>query len=710
MIFHFISGNLFNFINTSDSRICFLSGGLLLILGNYIVEPYFTKPSDSLINSSAVIVALMTINSKSLFIGYNVILIFSIAVLIVTLFSIALKDSSGKLKHVFFTIAVFFGSAKVLFSVIYIFGIFSYYCIPGEYLAFAILLTFWIILIFTNAIESLFAFFGKLFKHITTKTNDILGYAVGCDNPFLYTIESVNTKTRLKYGDLVTINKSAGVFYVGIVINIKYMLEKIQAEIYLLSKDAVPFELNFNKRIKNIFDPEKSVKNLDFSLISEEEKDFIEKSDLLINSSTFIGFVSTGSNVRKINFIINADKKKYYEGQIVKTRIQESDVLYQIIDGTTYKESLSPYDNNGFTVGTAMKIGVYNNSEKSIDVVKWVPSMFTPVFSINFIITDEKLQNIASENIGRLPESDLGIPIKDIQSLVTHNTAILGILGIGKSCLAFELIKKITEENIKIICIDITNQYKAPNNGLAKYIDESRIQKELLDADLALLKSTEDTEPPATSGRNDPSLWGNESTYKNILKNEIDAFLEGDQKVLILNPDWHAVKKSQGNFNIEASVALSAAEKTRLISESAFIRMRKKGESEIAKLLIVYEEAHSLIPEMNSVASTGDKNATNGTAKVILQGRKYGLGCMVLTQRTANISKSILNQCNTIFALRVFDDTGKTFLENYIGKDYSNTLPQLEERHAIAIGKGLKLKQPIIIQLNDREYIFKEDA
>jgi uncharacterized protein len=81
---------------------------------------------------------------------------------------------------------------------------------------------------------------------------------------------------------------------------------------------------------------------------------------------------------------------------------------------------------------------------------------------------------------------------------------------------------------------------------------------------------------------------------------------------------------------------------------------------------------------------------------------------MVVTQRTANVSKSILNQCNTIFALRVFDDTGKGFLENYIGADYANTLATLEERHAIAIGKGLKLKQPVIIQLNDRKFVIAE--
>jgi DNA helicase HerA-like ATPase len=150
---------------------------------------------------------------------------------------------------------------------------------------------------------------------------------------------------------------------------------------------------------------------------------------------------------------------------------------------------------------------------------------------------------------------------------------------------------------------------------------------------------------------------------------------------------------------------MTQAEKTRVIAEELFrILMRSPIEDvKKAKVLLVFEEAHSLIPEWNSVAAEGDKNATNGTAKVILQGRKYGLGSLVITQRTANVSKSILNQCNTIFALRVFDDTGKGFLENYIGKDYADTLATLDERHAIAIGKGLRLKQPVIIRLNERE-------
>lgn len=117
-----------------------------------------------------------------------------------------------------------------------------------------------------------------------------------------------------------------------------------------------------------------------------------------------------------------------------------------------------------------------------------------------------------------------------------------------------------------------------------------------------------------------------------------------------------------------------------------------------------------MTPEFNSVVVKDDNSHANGTAKVILQGRKYGLGCIIVTQRTANVTKSILNQCNTIFTLRVFDDTGKSFLENYIGRDYSDTLPTLEERHAIAIGKGIGLKQPVILQLNDMKYLQTNDG
>lgn len=110
-----------------------------------------------------------------------------------------------------------------------------------------------------------------------------------------------------------------------------------------------------------------------------------------------------------------------------------------------------------------------------------------------------------------------------------------------------------------------------------------------------------------------------------------------------------------------------------------------------------------MVPEWSSAVAEGDKAASNGSSRAILQGRKYGLGCLLITQRTANVTKTILNQCNTVFAMRTFDETGKEFLANYIGKDYASSLSSLAERHAVMFGKASSCENPILIRLNDRE-------
>jgi DNA helicase HerA-like ATPase len=148
---------------------------------------------------------------------------------------------------------------------------------------------------------------------------------------------------------------------------------------------------------------------------------------------------------------------------------------------------------------------------------------------------------------------------------------------------------------------------------------------------------------------------------------------------------------------------------THIVSEAALELAQKLGMADDgkAKICLVYEEAHSLVPEWNSTASEGDKTATNGTARAILQGRKYGMGCLLITQRTANVTKTILNQCNTIFAMRSFDETGQKFLADYIGKDYAEKLSLLQERHAVFFGKASSCENPVLIRLNDRKDFLK---
>ena len=118
--------------------------------------------------------------------------------------------------------------------------------------------------------------------------------------------------------------------------------------------------------------------------------------------------------------------------------------------------------------------GIYDYSNNTLVSAKWTPSSNEGVYLCTSKPT-VNYQEIASSSIGRLPESDMKTPLEDINSLVTYNTAIFGIQGIGKSCLTFVL-KKLAENDTKIICIDIANQYTSAN-ALCKYIDYKRLYR-----------------------------------------------------------------------------------------------------------------------------------------------------------------------------------------------------------------------------------------
>lgn len=118
-------------------------------------------------------------------------------------------------------------------------------------------------------------------------------------------------------------------------------------------------------------------------------------------------------------------------------------------------------------------------------------------------------------------------------------------------------------------------------------------------------------------------------------------------------------------------------------------------------MCLVLEEAHSLVPEWNATTRDDEREAVNGTIRALLQGRKYGYGCLLVTQRTANVTKSILNQCNTILGMRVYDTTGMGFLENYVGEAHAKVLASLKNRQAVFFGRASTCEAPIVIQLND---------
>src|SRR5690606_4212765 len=102
----------------------------------------------------------------------------------------------------------------------------------------------------------------------------------------------------------------------------------------------------------------------------------------------------------------------------------------------------------------ARKIGTWDDEGRRFCAVPWMPRMNAPVF-----LLEELAGGHEDDCIGHFPATPYGVRL-DPSECVTHNTAILGILGVGKSYLAIELVERMIAQGIKVLCLDLTNQYE----------------------------------------------------------------------------------------------------------------------------------------------------------------------------------------------------------------------------------------------------------
>lgn len=425
---------------------------------------------------------------------------------------------------------------------------------------------------------------------------------------------------------------------------------------------------------------------------------FRDDSYLLKNLDSFIGIVAPDTATERLYFEV-VQERDIEQGRLVETFVGEKRVLYQVLDGLTKEEVVQQKNTHGFARGEASQIGEWDQEKRKFKPCNWIPQLNAPVFLKTI---EEREDN--SNAVGYFPATSYHVEIKSLDELVTHNTAILGILGAGKSMLSIELVERMIAHGIKVVCIDLTNQYATE---LSDFYDTDSEQK-----CLAAIQEAGKKDQDAFA--DNPEDGGSLKHLREAIFSDLTEFLKQDDNrtLKIYNPseisatkqenepksykvgtDWH---RGAGLWQV------TPVEITRIITETC-LSLSQDTMTDKARVCLVFEEAHSLVPEWSSATAEGDKTATNGTARAILQGRKYGLGCLLITQRTANVTKTILNQCNTIFAMRTFDDTGKDFLSNYIGNKYASKLPTLQERQAVVFGRGSSCENPVMIRLNDRE-------
>jgi DNA helicase HerA-like ATPase len=118
------------------------------------------------------------------------------------------------------------------------------------------------------------------------------------------------------------------------------------------------------------------------------------------------------------------------------------------------------------------------------------------------------------------------------------------------------------------------------------------------------------------------------------------------------------------------------------------------------RILIVLEEAHTIIPETFGSGFDADTQFVVGRiSQIALQGRKYGVGLLLVSQRTALVSKSILSQCNTHVTFSLVDKTSIDYLANVYSSQHVQAIPNLRFLEAVAYGKAIRSERPLLIKL-----------
>ncbi len=641
----------------------FTSGLLLLILLSLIDQPFFSKDCNIFVNAVTASLSLLLVPRDDRGIMYWCFL-FIVLYLIVSSY-ILMWFRNRELYKENRTIQFIsrinrqLGSPDTLFSAFFLWGAVRQYGISST--EFNALLWFWIIFMILN-IPSMASTIESIFqKENVDNVEYVLGKIFGVQAKSIFLIKLIeNRKTIVDRFDFVEFLYSVdNKIHKGLVLDI-YQLDQ-ERWIRVLTTPEID-SLCENTLSDHIAD-------LIYKSVDPPENDYLKR---------FIGVVGEQSVIEKIRFNYNSIVN-IRNGELIELTIGNHKVLYQIVQGITKAEQLEAKNQSGYVVGEAIQLGEWNNESGRFEHFGWVPTINTPIYVAGDISAPQILA--CEYQIGNIPNTNYPVIINK-EIAVTHHTAILGVTGTGKSVFARNLINQIADDQTRVIIVDLTGEYRQKDLSLKPIIAEENAKAiskeiEILATEMAKF----------ANARNHDVIEKCEKSIKINFFNAIKTFLEGEEEKAVF--ELTDITNNAGVLDY-----------TRWFFWVLF-NVAKSCKNYGKRVCVVLEEAHTVIPEISTMGTSenASKATVNSISQIALQGRKYEIGFIVIAQRTANVSKTVLTQCNSIVAFQELDKTSSEFLANYMGRDYVDILPTLKPRMAIAMGKAFRSTAPMLFEV-----------
>ena len=641
---------------------------LLIVLGSAALEHFFTKPADSMVNSLVAGITLIGVYGVS---QPNIWwLVFTYCATVFVISALCVSTSGNRFGNAaaiavnsrLYRPAVVLGKARLVYSIVFLFGIYSFYSVQAKHTL--ALIVFWGVFMAIWPLK-----IQQLLSAISFSRSDSplpIGSLLRIDSPGVLRFAITQEVNWDDGGPLLYQRLDKSQQWV-LPLYSHFSNEKRVGTAILLgeSESNLP-----GLTVGNIYAPE--------SAIDDEEALKLLGED---SSARLIGFVTEDSLIGRIRFEVRRNAK-CADGTLVWCRVEGKMIYYQVSAGTTLEEGIEG-DKHGYQIAVASQLGIHDT--QGFKKYDWLPNMNTPVFALadNATIEEHVEVQPGEFSYGCLPHSRIQVVGDFVANLSTH-TAILGVTGSGKTELAFDLIRHTVEAGTKVICIDLTAQYQGRLSDLNP-IDLS-INAKTASALGAKLFEVETGAYGA--GQEKKAL----KAFSDQLRSDVDVSL----KAFLSNPEsMLGIIQLQEISNTQASIYITE------IYMSCLLNIAKANFGEQQSVLVVVEEAHTVMPESATmgVSDFASKGLIARIAQIALQGRKYEVGLMVLAQRTANVSKTVLTQCNSIISFACYDDTSISFLKNMFGSTMAEAIPDLKKLQAVVFGKIVKSERPVVVEI-----------
>ncbi len=337
--------------------------------------------------------------------------------------------------------------------------------------------------------------------------------------------------------------------------------------------------------------------------------------------------------------------------------------------------------------------------------------------------------------------------VLDVDTLVRHHIAILGVTGTGKSYTCGVLIEELVEKNIPVVIIDPHGEYlslQCPNNdprqvselrnlgleprgykvvvfspptetfrtafyrnltikltdippeAIAEMCNMTDIQEDLLFLATKKLKDTDTIHDFERIIENTAESYGFKDVTLLAIKrrlavlDQLRIVGEGVNPRDIVRPGYATV--------IDLSIDIPERARRVLVGTILLKLFLARKRKEIPPFLVIVEEAHRFAPQDEQTFS---KLVLRRIAR---EGRKFGIGLCIASQRIVGLDKDVLSQCGTKILLRIDSMTDLNFLKpllEHSSFDEIKRLPYLPV--GVALITGISLKYPLLVKIRPRK-------